>query len=81
MARSVRQRVPDLLQDYLPEISPIDLGESQGTYFRVRTEPSTSKSIAQALCFALLAKQVDCLVIRTKTASPTEPSASSSTTG
>ena len=54
---------PDLLDSLEPVVRRADLGEDMGTFYRLRTAPTT-KSDADALCMELQTRGIDCLVIK-----------------
>jgi hypothetical protein len=59
----LRGTAPDLLDSVSPVVRRADLGEDQGTVYRLRTAPS-AKSDATTLCTELKARGLDCLVIK-----------------
>ena len=59
----LRGTAPDLLDPVSPVVRRADLGEDQGTVYRLRTAPS-AKSDATTLCTELKARGLDCLVIK-----------------
>ena len=54
---------PDLLDSLKPEVRRADFGEDGGTFYRLRTAPTT-KGDADALCTELQTRGFDCLVIK-----------------
>ncbi len=53
---------PDLLDSFEPVVRRAELGEDRGTFYRLRTVPTT-KGDANALCTELRTREIDCLVI------------------
>ena len=53
---------PDLLDSFEPMVRRAELGEDRGTFYRLRTVPTT-KGDADALCTELRTREIDCLVI------------------
>ncbi len=54
---------PDLLESLEPVVHRADLGEDTGTFYRLRTAPTT-KGDADALCTELQTRGIDCLVVK-----------------
>ncbi|MCH8808387.1 MAG: tetratricopeptide repeat protein [Proteobacteria bacterium] len=54
---------PDLLGSLEPVVRRADLGEDRGTFYRLRTAPTT-KGDANTLCTELKTRGIDCLVIK-----------------
>ena len=54
---------PDLLDSLEPVVRRADLGEAKGTFYQLRTAPTT-KGDANALCTELQTRGIDCLVIK-----------------
>ncbi len=54
---------PDLLESLEPVIRRADLGEGRGTFYRLRTAPTT-RDDADALCTALQSRGLECLIIK-----------------
>ncbi len=52
----------DLLDSFEPVVHRADLGEDGGTFYRLRTAPTT-KGDANTLCTELQTRGIDCLVI------------------
>jgi lipoprotein NlpI len=59
----LRGTAPDLLDPVSPVVQRADLGEEQGTVYRLRTAPA-AKSDATSLCTELKARGLDCLVVK-----------------
>lgn len=59
----LRASAPDLLGAITPMIRQAELGEDQGTVYRLRTAPA-AKDEAAALCTELKARGMDCLVVK-----------------
>jgi tetratricopeptide (TPR) repeat protein len=59
----LRVNAPDLLDPISPVVRRADLGEEQGTVYRLRTAPA-AKSDATTLCAELKARGLDCLVVK-----------------
>lgn len=53
----------DLFGDLKPTIQKVDLGEEQGTYYRLRTGSFDTPEKAEAVCASLKERKVECLVI------------------
>jgi Flp pilus assembly protein TadD len=59
----LRSVAPDLLDPIEPVVRRADLDEDRGTFYRLRTAPTT-KDDANALCMELQSRGIDCLVIK-----------------
>jgi hypothetical protein len=59
----LRGNAPDLLDPISPVVRRADLGEEQGTVYRLRTAPA-AKTDATTLCTELKARGLDCLVVK-----------------
>ena len=46
-----------------PRVVAVDLGNNRGTFFRLQAGPLDSRDAAEALCAALKARNLDCLVV------------------
>ena len=53
----------DILSEFEPTIQKVDLGATQGIYFRLRTGPFESDEEAKKACATLQERKVECLVI------------------
>ncbi len=63
--KKIRTSVPDLLAQIRTEIQRADLGPALGgVYYRIRTVPLPDRSRADNFCLSLLARGVECMVVR-----------------
>lgn len=61
--RQFKAKAPALLDVLAPRVVAVDLGDDRGTYFRLQAGPLDSREAADALCAALEARKLDCLVV------------------
>ena len=58
-----KSKSPHLLGSLSPEITPVDLGDGRGRFYRLRAGPITGRADADKLCQALKAASQDCMVV------------------
>jgi len=60
----LRRKNLDLLGDLGLTVTKVDLGAAKGIFYRLRVGPLAGEKEARALCKALAARKVGCLVVR-----------------
>ena len=65
--RDLNDSAPDLLAGVKKDLRRADLGPAKGVYYRLRTEPMSSRDSADTLCLSLMSRGIECVVVRVPT--------------
>jgi Flp pilus assembly protein TadD len=65
--KRIQKQAPDLLGKLRPVIAPPD-GSAGGNLYRLRAATFEERAVADALCYELKARKLDCLVVRSSIA-------------